>query len=113
MELQLQLLIIFAAVLTYLYILYQIKKMNVNVKDTVVWFLFALLLIVMSLIPNLLVKITHLLGFEILSNFVFFFFIGLMFLVIFRQSLQISNLEKKLKKLAQEVAIRDYKDEKK
>jgi len=100
-----------ASLLSYLYILYDIKKTKVNVKDVVVWILLSILLIFFSVFPSIISELSLLIDFQVTSNFIFFMSIVLLFFLNFRMSVKNSMLEKKVKTLIQEIAISEVREQ--
>ena len=98
-------LLIIGSVFTFLFIMRLIRKSTVRIEDTFFWIFFALLLIVLSLFPNLAYSISSILGFQAPINLVYVVIIFVLIVNQFSMSLKISRLTIKQKELTQQVAI--------
>jgi len=105
MEFGLKIFIVFSTIFAYLYIIYEIKKTNVNVKDIVSWILFSLLFLLISFFPKVVEEIAKLFKFKMTSNFIFFSCLIILFYLSFKLTIKNSMLEKKIKILVQEIAL--------
>ena len=98
-------LLVLGSVLTFLYIMRLIRKSTVRIEDTFFWIFFAILLIILSLFPDLAYHIAHRLGFQAPINLVYVVIIFVLIVNQFAMSLKISRLTIKQKELTQQVAI--------
>ena len=113
MSLQLQLVFITASVLTLVFILLKIRKHKLNIDDSIVWILWSIVLLIFSLFPKLVNKISDFLGFMSTSNFILSLFVFFLYIIVFSQNIRISNLTQKNKELIQKLSLKDYTDNKK
>jgi hypothetical protein len=81
-------------------------------KYAIVWLLMGLGLILGSLSPKLMNKVSQVLGFQYLSNFVLFLFGILNLLIAMQLSLYLSKAENQIQTLAEEVALLNSKVDK-
>lgn len=107
MTFNLGIVLIVVSILTVFYISKKIKKSQMNINDTMFWVIFALMLIVMSVFPELPSWGSRLLGFQAPVNFVFIIVIFMLLLRTFLLSIKVSQIEDKLRTLTEEVAIRE------
>ena len=98
-------LLVLGSVLTFLYIMRLIRKSTVRIEDTFFWIFFAIILIILSLFPDLAYHIAHRLGFQAPINLVYVVIIFVLIVNQFAMSLKISRLTIKQKELTQQVAI--------
>ena len=98
-------LLVIGSILTFLYIMRLIRKSTVRIEDTFFWIFFAIVLIILSLFPNLAFYIAHHLGFQAPINLVYVAIIFVLIVNQFAMSLKISRLTIKQKELAQQMAI--------
>ena len=98
-------LLVIGSVLTFLYIMRLIRKSTVRIEDTFFWIFFAIILIILSLFPDLAYHIAHRLGFQAPINLVYVVIIFVLIVNQFAMSLKISRLTIKQKELTQQVAI--------
>ena len=101
-------LLVLGSVLTFLYIMRLIRKSTVRIEDTFFWIFFAIILITLSLFPDLAYQIAHRLGFQAPINLVYVVIIFVLIVNQFAMSLKISRLTIKQKELTQQVAINNH-----
>ena len=106
MSTALRALLLFASVLTVIWILRQIRKFKVKMEDAIFWMFFAAVLLILAIIPELSFKLSELLGFMAPINLVFIVIIFLLVEKIFTLSIIVSQLEEKIGILSAEVALR-------
>ena len=107
MSLILRALLLLFAVGTALYVHRKLGKAQMQVYDTVFWILFAVLLVVLSVFPNVAIWCAVRLGVISPVNFIFLVMIFLLFLLVFLLSIKLSNLQENFKSLVEELAVRD------
>ena len=91
-----------------------IRKKQIQLKDGIFWILFSFLLILISVFPVLAVWASRILGIQSPSNCVFLILIFLLGCHQFFLTIRISQLEMKINRLIQSVAIyRTREDEEK
>lgn len=109
----LNLVFIIASIFTFIFIVLKIRKNGLNIDDSIIWILWAIVLLVISIFPILPTIISEKLGFMSTSNFIFSVFIFFLYILIFIQSIQISKLKDKQKELIQKISLREYDERKK
>ena len=112
MALELRIVLIVISVLVLIYILRKIAKSKLNISDSIFWIVFALLLLLLSIFPQIAFFFAGLLGIETPLNFIILFFMALLILKIFLMTIKISELAEKNKVLAQKIAFHEYEREK-
>ena len=105
MKLSLKLGIFLVVLLFSLFVLHSVKKGRLIMKYATLWLFASFVLFVGILIPDLLKKIAFLLGFEIISNMVFFGGFVLVTFIIFSLTIIVSSQSRKIKILVQEISI--------
>ncbi len=88
-----------------IFIINLIRKNRLNLKYSLVWLFTTTIMLIISLIPNFLEKIAHLLGFELVSNMIFVMGILLLLLVTISLTVIVSGQSDKIRLLIQEVSI--------
>lgn len=88
-----------------LYIFFNIFKRKIFLQHSLMWFFYVILMIVCLLSPKVTEFFTKLLGFEVVSNMVFFFGLGILVLICFNLTKLISKEKEKVIILTQELAI--------
>ena len=108
---RLQIILISASLLTFIYVIRKIRKHKLNIDDSILWIIWSIILLVVSIFPNLSNQVSKLLGFQSTSNFILTGFIFCVYIMVFFQNIKISELKEKNKELVQKVSI-DNKDKK-
>lgn len=104
---------IITSIFTFIFIVLKIRKNGLNIDDSIIWILWAIVLLVISIFPVLPTIISEKLGFMSTSNFIFSVFIFFLYILLFVQSIQISKLKDKQKELIQKISLREYNERKK
>lgn len=102
-----QMLLIFGAVLMTYYIMKRIRQSKLQIEYAIFWIIFSGILLVFSIFPFLVAVLTRLIGMELPVNFIFLFFILILILKAFFQTLETSALENKVRNLTQRLAIEE------
>lgn len=87
-----------------------LKKKRLNLKYSLLWFLSAVVLLIMLIFPNAVTKVSRLLGVESPVNAVFLIIIFLMLLLLMSLTSIVSTQHEQIKKLVQEIAILKKKE---
>lgn len=105
MSLKLQVVIAIAAVVAILYIGNLVRIRRLELKYALIWFFVGILLLIFDLFPGLLQVMTQALGITLPINMLTF--LGLLFvlMILFSQTIVISNLTRKCQRLTQEVGL--------
>ena len=112
MGLKLQMFFVIASVLTFIFVIKKIQKHGLNIDDAIMWILWSIVLLIVSVFPSIPTWISKKLGFMSTSNFIFCLFIFFLYIMLFNQTTQISKLKEKQKDLIQKLSIKDYKNNK-
>lgn len=112
MSVLLRYLLLFAAVVTAVWILNRIRKMKVKMEDAIFWIVFAVILCILGLFPELTYWLTRKLGVLSPANLIFLVMIFLLIEKVFTLSIIVSQLEDKITILASELALRAHSAEK-
>ena len=75
MTLVFRLILIAASLLTTYYILKRIRQSKLQIEYAIFWLVFAGILVVFSLFPELIALFTRMMGMQLPVNFIFLFFI--------------------------------------
>lgn len=106
MGITLRVLLLVASVLTSIWILYKIRKNGVKQEDALFWIVFAVMLALLGIFPQISYVMCSYLGVQSPANFVFLVIIALLLEKIFTLSIKTSLLENKIEIMAAELAIR-------
>lgn len=102
-----QVLLIFGAILMTYYILKRIRQSKLQIEYAIFWIVFSGILLVFSIFPFIVVIATKMIGMELPVNFIFLFFILILILKAFFQTIETSALENKVRNLTQRLAIEE------
>ncbi len=105
MSLRLQVVIAIAAVIAILYIGNLVRIRRLELKYALIWFLVGILLLIFDLFPGLLSVMSRTLGITLPINMLTFLGLIFVLMIIFSQTIVISNLTRKCKRLTQEVGL--------
>ena len=108
LSLAIRIILLVGAGLTVIFITRKIRKAEVRLEDSILWFLLALALLFVSIFPQFFDILAQLAGVFSTTNFVFLFFIVVLLIICFNLSVRNSQAETKIKELAQEIAIEKF-----
>lgn len=91
--------------LTCHWVLQNIRKSKFRIEDSVFWIISSLILLIISIFPQIVEWAAELMGVMSASNLVFLGVIFVLIVKIFQMSVRISLLESKLQSLVQTYAI--------
>ncbi|MDR2572632.1 MAG: DUF2304 domain-containing protein [Oscillospiraceae bacterium] len=105
MSIELRALLIISSVFMIAAVVLKIRKSKFQIHDGVFWFSLSLLFLVLSIFPEIAIRLASFIGIESAANLVFLCILALLLLKNFLLSLKISFLEYKIAELAQRFAI--------
>lgn len=94
-----------AAVLMLWLVLANIRRARLAISDSLFWFFFAALFVVLAIFPNIAIRAALLLGIQSPVNLVYLVIIAVLILRLFQTTLRLSALNAKLEELAQSMAL--------
>ncbi|MBR1798011.1 MAG: DUF2304 domain-containing protein [Clostridiales bacterium] len=110
MSITLRVILLVAAIVTTIWILWQIRKHKVKLDGAIFWILFSIILIVIGIFPELTYKLSTLIGVVSPANLVFLVIIFLLLEKIFSLSLVVSQLQDKIEVLSAEIALLGHRN---
>ena len=113
MSIRIKCVIIVVLILGLLKILGLIKKNKLELKYALSWLFLELGIFIIKLIPNLLNVISKALGIYNEINMLFFLGFVFIILVIFSLTMSLSRNSERVRKMAQEIALNSYYNNKK
>ena len=113
MGLDLRILLIVSSIIMILAVVLRIRKSKFQIKDGIFWFLLSTLFLFMSIFPQLIERLSHLIGIESPANLVFLGIIAVLLIKNFLLSVKTSQLEYNLMKLTQHVVVDSAAEEEK
>jgi hypothetical protein len=96
---------------TAAYMLKRIRQSKLQIEHAIFWLVFAGILVVLSLFPGLAIWGAKLLGIYSSTNFIFLIIFFLVILKAFFTTIEISNLEYRVKELTQKIAIKERREQ--
>ena len=112
MSISLKIISILFCLFVIIFILVLLRKNKINIKYSIILITLFSLLLISVLIPGLIEIIAKLLGFQVVSNMVFSLIIGLLVLINIILTMIVSNYDKKIRLLIQEVSLLKEQNEK-
>lgn len=106
MTITLRIILLIAAIVCAVWILYRIRKSKVKVEDAVFWICLAGVLFVMGTFTEISFWLSNLLGIQSPANCIFLLIIAMLLEKIFTLSIKVSQIEEKIEILAAETALR-------
>lgn len=108
MSVRQQMFFVIISIFTVIYVVSKIRKHKLNIDDSIIWIIWALLLLILSIFPQISIFLSKLFGFASTSNFIICLFIFFIYIIHFYQSITISELKEKNKRLIQKLSIKEY-----
>ncbi len=93
------------SLLVIVMIIYTLKNNNLSVKYSVVWLIIPIVFLGFTIFSEPMIKFANFLGFELLSNFIFFLIFGIFFIICFSLTIITTNLKKRIVELTQEISL--------
>lgn len=103
--------LILVSVITLLYMMKKIRNSKLQIEYSLFWIIFAGLLIIISIFPQIIYGLAAIFGVASPANLIFVFIIFILLLKLFMVTIELSQLENKVKELIQQIAIREKEDE--
>lgn len=91
--------------LTIIFIVVSVINTKMNIKYAVVWMLWGIVMLVLSMYPGIIDKVSILLGISVPVNTVFLIFIFLLYIISFYLFTKVSNLSNEIKNLTYQLAV--------
>lgn len=105
MTITLRIVLMIASLLNCIWTLSSVRKARIKIESSIFWIVFSVVLLVISFVPELVEFGAVLLGVQSASNFIFLVIIFLLIIKLFRLTMYLSQLEKKVENLVQRYAI--------
>ncbi len=95
------------SVLALITVTRRIRRSKMRIDDGVFWVLFSLLLSLFAIFPSMIYFLADITGTRSPANLLYLIVIGVLIIKVFSMSIQISVLESKLARLAQDMALQE------
>ncbi len=106
MPLILRILLLISSLLSFIFVVRRLRKSEVQLYDTTFWITLSALFVLMSLFPQIAIKVAELIGIQSPVNMVFLIIIFFLLGHCFLQSLRFSHLENRFNKLVGDEALK-------
>lgn len=100
--------LILLAILFALIVLNKTKQQKMLERDSIRWVFLSGIIIFLAIFPDLIMKVSSFVGIDYAPSLLFLLSILVLFYFILRQSIQISELNNKVRELAQRNAIIEH-----
>ena len=97
--------LVIAAVIGFIFFMVNIRRSKLVIADSIYWFVFAAIVLILGLFPQIAFFFSRTLGVASASNLVYLVIIALLLFRIFQMDIKISQLNTKLQNLTQDTAI--------
>ena len=111
MPILLRVILIASSLAMLAFVIRKVKKSKMQIEYTVFWVLFGVLLLFISLVPQIVYFFAKLIGIQSPTNLVLAFIIFILVIKQFLMTIEISQLEVKIKELVEEIALKDKEKE--
>lgn len=105
--------LIVLAVASFLIVGTTVTKKIMQLKYAFAWFVASFLLIIIAIFPQIVFRLTALLGIQTPSNFIFLIAIFAIFGICFSFSVIVSKHDRSIRKLIQTVSVENFESEQK
>ena len=103
--------LIIVSVFVLIYMCKKVKQEKLQIEYSIFWTLFAIMLVIFSLFPQIADWMAAVVGVYSTTNFIFLLIIFILLLKCFQLTMDISRLDNTIKELVQKIAI-DEKEKK-
>lgn len=104
MQINLQTSLLFGTICTLAFIFITIKKTNMNIRYSIAWISWGVIVLIFSLFPSLIDVISSLLSISVPTNTVFLVFMFLLYIMSFYLFIKVSKLTDEIKTLTYSIA---------
>ena len=105
MSLILRIVLIVVSLFVTAFVIRKIRKTQLHIDDAIYWIFFALILVLLSIFPEIAIWASKLLEIESPANFVFMVMIFLLMLKLFGVAIEFSIQKQRLNRLVQKLAL--------
>ena len=101
-----QILLFSGSLISLIYTVMRIRKSDVRIMDMFSWIVLSITLVLMSIFPQVIMRLALLFGFEASVNFIFLVIIFYLLFRCFSLSIQLSHEKEKMRSAIEEMTIR-------
>lgn len=103
---------IFSSLLTLLVVIEMLRKHRLRERHAIYWLIAGILALIVGIFPQILVWISEIIGISVPTNLIFFVSIFTLFCVCLQQSSELTSLEIKTQKLAEDLSLQQLQIQK-
>ncbi len=103
--------LILVSLITLFYMMRKIRNSKLQIEYSLFWIVFSVLLLIISIFPQIIIWIADVLGIVSPANLIFVFIIFILLLKLFMMTIELSQLENKVKNLIQQIALKEKENE--
>lgn len=111
MGMRLHIILLFLILLTFIFVIRQIRSKKLMLQYTLSWLSLLFVLFIVILFPQLLDFISQIIGIAIPMNMVFFLGFCFILLIVFELTRAISKMSEQIKVLSQKIALLEKSEE--
>lgn len=100
--------LIIASLLLLIFVAKKVRNSKVRLEDSIFWFCFAALLLVVSVFPRVFYFLSDVVGTMAPVNFVFLFFIFVLLVQSFNLTMRVSQADTRIRELTQQLAVEKF-----
>ena len=108
MSVMLRVVLFVAALLTLIFISRKVRDSKVRIEDSIFWFCAGVVILLLSIFPEVFYALSELAGTMAPVNFVFLFFIFVLLIQSFNLTMRISQADTKIRELTQQLAVEKF-----
>ena len=113
MSVTLRVLLIISSFIAFYLCITKIKKSQLKIENSVTWMFGCIILILISIFPNIVIWISGKLGFVAPVNFMFLVIIAFLLIQTFIDNIHITSLNEKIKELDHYIALKEKEEKSK
>lgn len=105
MSLVFRITLIVVSLLSFIFVLWKIRKSQMRIDDSIFWLIFSVGILILSIFPQIATIMAEAMQMETTVNFIFLAFIFILLMKSFYMSIKISQLENKNAHIAQKLSL--------
>jgi len=112
MDIRTRIFLIVGSLVFFAFLLSVIKKSKISIDMATMWILFALVMVIIAIFPEIVYWFSFQIGIQSPTNAIYLVMFALLLVLVFYLFMKISILENKLNRLIEKIAIENKKNEK-
>ena len=108
---QIRLVLVLGSLITVAFVLRRVRQARMQIEDSIFWLLFAFFMFILSLVPKVAYWVSNVFRFQSPINVVYLAIIFILLVKQFFMSIQLSQMDSKIRALTQKVALNEEKIE--